>query len=151
MIHMKYMFISALFVVFSTTLMAQDADDKKAIERAILNYVEAFYQADTTKAYESVAPYLSKRGYYLRNGSEAEATMSFGQLVRLAQRWKSTQNITAASPKKITVFDVLDKIATAKVEAQWGIDYFHLAKLNGKWTIVNVLWQDYRPARQGAN
>lgn len=148
---MKYKLMTALFVLFSTTLLAQEADDKKAIERTILNYVEAFYEGDTTKAYESVAPYLAKRGYYQRNGTEAEAIMTFQQLVRLAQRWKNTQNITAASPRKITVFDVLDKIATAKVEAQWGIDYFHLAKVNGKWTIVNVLWQDYRPARQGTN
>lgn len=145
---MKYKLITALFVLLSTTVWAQQADETKAIERAILNYVEAFYEADTAKAYESVAPYLAKRGYYQRNGAEAEATMSFEQLVRLAQRWKNTQRITAASPRKITVFDVLDKIATAKVEAQWGIDYFHLAKVNGKWTIINVLWQDYRPARQ---
>ena len=48
-----------------------------------------------------------------------------------------------STPKKITVFEVLDKIATAKVEAKWGIDYFHLAKINDKWMIVNVLWQDY--------
>jgi hypothetical protein len=148
---MKYKIITALFVLLSTAVLGQEANEKKAIERAILNYVEAFYEADTAKAYESVAPYLAKRGYYQRNGTEAEATMSFEQLIRLSQRWKATQNITAASPKKITVFDVLDRIATAKVEAQWGIDYFHLAKVNGKWTIVNVLWQDYRPARQAAN
>jgi hypothetical protein len=70
--------------------------------------------------------------------------MNFEQLVRLAQRWKATQNITAETPKKITVFDVLDKIASAKVEAKWGIDLFHLAKIDGRWMIINVLWQDYQ-------
>jgi hypothetical protein len=148
---MKSKLLIALALFFSSTVFAQSSGEKKAVERAILNYVEAFYEADTTKAYESVAPYLAKRGYYMRNGAEAEATMSFEQLVRLSQRWKNTKNITAASPKKITVFDVLDKIATAKVEAEWGIDYFHLAKVAGKWTIINVLWQDYRPARAAAN
>lgn len=119
-------------------------DDKKQIEKAILNYVEAFYNADTTKAYESIARDLAKRGYYTtKEGNVAEAKMSFEQLVRLAQRWKNTQDITAESPRKITVFDVLDKIASAKVEAVWGIDYFHLAKIKGNWTIINVLWQDY--------
>jgi hypothetical protein len=148
---MKSKLLIALALFFSTTVFAQSSGEQKAVERAILNYVEAFYEADTAKAYESVAPYLAKRGYYMRNGAEAEATMSFEQLVRLSQRWKNTKNITAASPKKITVFDVLDKIATAKVEAEWGIDYFHLAKVKGKWTIINVLWQDYRPARTAAN
>jgi hypothetical protein len=139
---MKYYLLLVSFF-FAASVFAQNGDDKKGIEKAIHNYVDAFYEADTTKAYESIAKDLAKRGYYVRNNEVVEAKMSFEQLVRLAQRWKTSQNITAASPKKITVLDVLDKIASAKVEAQWGIDYFHLAKLNGKWTIINVLWQDY--------
>ena len=127
--------------LISATAVAQD--EKKAIEKAILNYVEAFYEADTSKAYESVIADLAKRGYYQKGTEVVEAKMSFEQLVRLAKRWKASQNITSESPKKITVFDVLDKIATAKVEALWGIDYFHLAKINGRWMIINVLWQDY--------
>jgi hypothetical protein len=119
------------------------SDDRKEVESAILNYVNAFYEADTAKAYESVAPYLAKRGYYKKEGQYAEATMSFPQLVRLAQRWKASQTITDASPKKVTVFEVLDQTASAKVEAIWGIDYFHLAKRGRKWVIVNVLWQEY--------
>jgi hypothetical protein len=130
--------------VISFSAKAQKDTDKTSIEKAIMNYVNAFYEADTTKAYESIARDLAKRGYYTtKEGSVAEAKMSFEQLVRLAQRWKATQTITPETPRKITVFDVLDKIASAKVEAKWGIDYFHLAKINGNWTIINVLWQDY--------
>jgi hypothetical protein len=140
--------MAAFFVFGSSVAKAQEVNEKKRIEKAILNYVEAFYEADTTKAYESVARDLAKRGYYTpKDGGMREAKMSFDQLVQLAKRWKDDQNITAATPKKITVFEVLDKIATAKVEAKWGIDYFHLAKLDNKWTIINVLWQDYPPKK----
>ena len=140
---MKHLIICFAFSLFSISSFCQD-DDKQLIEKAIHNYVDAFYQADTTKAYESIAKDLAKRGYYTgKDGKVNEAKMSFEQLVRLAQRWKNTQNITAESPKKITVFDILDRIASAKVEAQWGIDFFHLAKINGTWTIINVLWQEY--------
>ena len=138
----KRVTVVALFLSFITTpVWAQD--EKKAIERAILNYVEAFYEADTAKACESIATDLAKRGYYQKGAEVVEAKMSFEQLIRLAKRWKASQNITPESPKKITVFEVLDKIAAAKVEALWGIDYFHLAKVNGKWMIINVLWQDH--------
>ena len=137
-------FLFFLSCIFSFSLEAQQAADKLAIEKAIMNYVNAFYEADTTKAYESIARDLAKRGYYTtKEGAAAEAKMSFEQLVRLAQRWKSSQNITPETPRKVTVFDVLDRIASAKVEAKWGIDYFHLAKVNGSWMIINVLWQDY--------
>jgi hypothetical protein len=140
---MKQLFIVFALSLISISSFCQD-DDRQLIEKAIHNYVDAFYQADTTKAYESIAKDLAKRGYYTsKDGKINEAKMSFEQLVRLAQRWKNTQNITADSPKKITVFDILDRIASAKVEAQWGIDFFHLAKINGTWTIINVLWQEY--------
>lgn len=140
---MKNILITLTFLLLGMGLQAQTNDEHRLIEKAILNYVEAFYEADTLKAYESVARDLAKRGYYTQNGEIREAKMTYEQLVNLAQRWKDGANITADSPRKITVFEVLDKIATAKVEAQWGIDYFHLAKNNGKWTIINVLWQEY--------
>ena len=131
-------------LIFSIAGFSQQASEQQAIEKAIMNYVNAFYEADTTKAYGSVARDLAKRGYYTtKEGNSVEAKMSFEQLVRLAQRWKASQNITAETPRKITVFEALDKIATAKVEAKWGIDYFHLAKINNNWTIINVLWQEY--------
>lgn len=138
----RLLFLTTLFLL-SLGGRAQSAQDDKLIKEAILNYVEAFYEADTLKAYESIVKDLAKRGYYTKDGKVKEARMTFEQLIKLAQRWKHSQTITAATPKKITVFEVLDKIATAKVEAKWGIDYFHLAKINDKWMIVNVLWQDY--------
>jgi hypothetical protein len=142
---MKF-YLIAVFVFVTATSLAQ-SNERKEVEKAILNYVDAFYEADTSKAYESVAPFLAKRGYYIsKDGTSHEATMSFDQLIRLAKRWKQNKEITAATPKKITIFDVLDRTASAKLEARWGIDYFHLARYNGKWMIVNVLWQDY-PAK----
>ncbi len=140
---MKKILIITFTLCLINTANAQSPEDRQGVEKAVLNYVEAFYEADTTKAYESVAPFLAKRGYYTGKNSELrEATMSFDQLISLSKRWKQTQHITPETPKKITVFEILDKTASAKLEAKWGIDYFHLAKLNGKWMIVNVLWQD---------
>ena len=141
---MKKIFVSLLLIILSGVAMSQSNNDRVQIEQAILNYVDAFYQADTTKAYESVAKNLAKRGYFTtKEGKLVEATMNFEQLVRFAQQWKKGENITADAPKKITVFDIMDRTASAKVEAKWGIDYFHLAKINGKWMIMNVLWQEY--------
>lgn len=140
---MKSILMGTFLFLLAISANAQTKQqDQKQIQEAITNYVNAFYEADTTKAYESIVRDLAKRGYYTQGGQIKEAKMNFEQLVTLAQRWKNSQDLSAA-PKKITVFEILDKIATAKVEAKWGIDYFHLAKINGKWMIVNVLWQDY--------
>ena len=138
---MKIWITTAMLMV-SMVAFSQD-NDRQLVEKAVLNYVDAFYLGDTTLAYKSVAGDLAKRGYYRREGAYSELRMSFPQLTRLASNWKNNQQITPASPRKVTVFDVLDKTASAKVEAIWGIDYLHLAKQDGEWKIVNVLWQSY--------
>ena len=47
------------------------------------------------------------------------------------------------TPKELKVLDVLDKTATAKLTAQWGVDYFQLEKSDDKWMIRHVLWQSH--------
>lgn len=108
-----------------------NSSEKDLVAAAVKDYVDALYEADTTKIERSVAKHLAKRGYFTSNGVARDATMSYEQLVNLTKRWKSSQNINETTPRKIVVFEVLDKIASAKLEAQWGIDYFHLSKENG--------------------
>ena len=93
---MKYIVTVVAFLLLGISAKAQTPQDEKLIKEAISNYVEAFYQADTSKAYASIAKDLAKRGYYTNNGVAKEAHMSFEQLVKLAQRWKTNQNITTA-------------------------------------------------------
>jgi hypothetical protein len=31
-------------------------------------------------------------------------------------------------------------MASLRTDAYWGVDYMHLAKIDGEWKIVNVLW-----------
>ena len=52
------------------------------------------------------------------------------------------------SIKEIVVLDVLDQTASAKIVAMWGIDYMHLAKYDGRWQIINIVWQAHPPKAQ---
>lgn len=45
-------------------------------------------------------------------------------------------------PKEVVVFDVRNQTASAKVTAMWGVDYMHLAKHEGRWKILNIVWQE---------
>ena len=45
------------------------------------------------------------------------------------------------SPRKVTIIENTDMIATVKLEAAWGIDYIHLTRFSGKWMIMNVMWE----------
>ena len=65
--------------------------------------------------------------------------MTFAGLVEVAKNWNKEGKLPADAPKEITIFDIQDQTASAKLVAQWGTDYFHLAKYDGKWKIINVL------------
>jgi len=50
--------------------------------------------------------------------------------------------------KDVTVLDIFGNAASAKaVMADW-VDYMQLAKVDGRWVIVNVLWEK-KPGRVG--
>jgi hypothetical protein len=118
--------------------------ERDLVFAAIQNYVDALYLVKPEKIKESVHPGLTKKGYWRKSAAEPfgpEQTMTWQQLYDLAGKWNSKGNLPANAPKVIEIFDVQDQTASAKLTAQWGTDYFQLAKYDGKWMIVNVLWQ----------
>ena len=128
----------------------READsDNALVKEAILDYVEGVYTLDTARIYRSVHPTLVKRGSWYDTKKAAYVPlqdMSFQQLVSLTKNWnKDGKRADGKSIREIEVYDVQDKTATAKLTAVWGTDYFHLAKLDGKWYIMNVLWQSPKP------
>ena len=139
----------ALLFVFALAAAAQTGDDKEAVRRAALDYVESIYDVNPAKVERSVHPSLSKVGFARSAAGYAASRMTFDELRALAARWNAGRRVdTARAPREITVLDVLDQTASAKLVAQWGVDYLHLAKYDGRWQIVNVIWQSPpRPAQ----
>ncbi len=45
--------------------------------------------------------------------------------------------------KDVTILDIYQNAASAKIYASGWVDYLHLAKWNGRWVIVNVLWEPH--------
>lgn len=120
-------------------------EDYNNVKAAITDYVEALYLVDSTRILKSVHPKLRKIGYWYNPKEKAyrdNLEMTQQQLVRLAARWNSDHDQASNnSPKEIEIFDVNSKTASAKLTAEWGIDLFHLAKVDNTWKIVNVIWQ----------
>ncbi len=135
----------------ATPLFAQQAnDDKEAVRLAVLDYVEGVYNVQPERIERSVHPKLAKLGFY-RPPAESKynpgSAMTFERLVEVAKNYNKSGKLPKDAPKEITIFEVQDQTATAKLVADWGTDYFHLAKFDGKWMIVNVLWQSPPPKK----
>jgi hypothetical protein len=41
----------------------------------------------------------------------------------------------------VAILDIFGNAATAKSNMADWVDYMHLAKVDGRWVIVNVLWE----------
>jgi hypothetical protein len=149
----RFITIASVLLVMPATARAQSgsaayvapAAEVEAVRRAALDYVEAIYEADPTRIERSVHPTLAKRGYYVnRDGAWQESPMTYDQLLQTARTWNASgKTLREGAPKQVTVLEVLDKTATAKIVAQWGIDYMHLAKYEDGWKIVNIVWQSH--------
>lgn len=51
--------------------------------------------------------------------------------------------------KEVTILDRYENVASVKIIASDWIDYLHLAKVDGRWVIINVLWER-KPKRAAA-
>lgn len=136
-------FIFLFVVLFSISAFGQD--DKAAVQSALQDYVNALYEVKPELIERSVDTTLRKIGYWYDEKSSAyrdNLPMTYQQLYDLAGTWnKKGDRVTENSPKKIEIHEVNDKTATGKLTAEWGIDLFHLAKVNGQWKIMNIIWQ----------
>ena len=140
---MSLVFALALACTCQMLSFAQTDTEREAVRQAALDYVEGVYEVDATRIERSVHPDLTKRGFYIKKGETAYSfsPMTFAELVNLAKTYNKNGRVPKDAPKEVIILDVLDQTASAKVVAVWGVDYMHLAKYDGKWMIVNILWQ----------
>src|SRR5947209_9720854 len=117
--------------------------DQEAVKEAVLDYVEGVYGTDPTRIERSVHPDLAKRGFFVEGKKATESTMSFTEFIEHTKTYNKDGKFPPDAPKEIIIYEVLDHTATVKLIAAWGIDYMHLAKYNGRWLIVHVLWQTH--------
>ena len=139
--------LAFLFTLTAARLDAQDSHHE-GVMAAVLDYVEGIYEVQPDRIRKSVHPTLRKIGYYSQDGGETygEAPMTFDELVHLAGGWNSDGHLDAKTAvKEVEILDVMDKTASAKLTADWGVDLMHLVEIDGKWMIMNVLWQTPPP------
>ncbi|WP_411894854.1 histidine phosphatase family protein [Winogradskyella sp. A2] len=141
---MKSIF-SALLLMLSITVFAQNSSDQVQIENTLNNYIDAFYKGDTTKLKLAIKPRLNKFGYWKNKESgnyEYYAHMSYDKAMQFVQKMNDEGKTRDEKIiRNVEVLDIGNHIASAKVTATWGIDYVQLSKDNGQWMIEQVIWE----------
>lgn len=140
----------ALFLCAPRAAHAQAVPDSAGVHRAVLDYLEGFYQGDTARIVRGVHPEVHKYGYYRKQGETTYAgePMSFAEMIDYARRVRARgRPAPADAPREVVIYDVQDRTASARLRAWWGTDYLLLARQDDGWKVTHVLWQSPPPAR----
>ena len=81
-----------------------------------------------------------------KDGVSQLGQMSAMSLVQGTRRGGGKNTLREQQQKDVTILDVYENAASVKIVAADWIDYLHMAKFNGRWVIINVLWE-LKPAR----
>ena len=134
-----------LCILFLAAHLGYSQSDKDKIVQACLNYLEGFYNGDTTRLIQSLKPSLYKFGYWKNKDTGKygpDGHMTYRQAIDYAKGVMEKKNFAKSdAPKKVEVLDIQRTIAAAKVTAWWGVDYILLARLDDQWMIEQVLWE----------
>ncbi|MEO9870800.1 nuclear transport factor 2 family protein [Ekhidna sp.] len=143
---MKHSIILILGLFFGSTsyINAQTSQDSLDIKQVALDYIESQHNVKPEQFERAAHPRMVKRTFWTNKKAKKEylrETFKDG-MVLLAATYNENGDKFPENPKKdVIILDVYDKVASVKLIADDWIDYMHIVKLNGKWQIVNVLWQ----------
>ena len=63
-----------------------------------------------------------------------------GQMIAFATSWnKSNTKFPTKPNNQITILDIYNRIANVKLVSDNWVEYPHLIKLDGKWTVANLI------------
>ena len=138
------------FLTAVLPLSAQSSADSTAIRSAALDYVEGWYSGDAARMGRALHPELVKRIVVNDTTTRKSVLQNMGAsaLVNGTRHGYGKSTPKERQQKEVVILDIFGNAASAKsTMADW-IDYMHLAKVDGRWVIVNVLWEQ-KPDRSG--
>ncbi len=121
---------------------AQSDADRDAIKQAALDYAESYYEGNPEKMERALHPDLAKRiANKDQRGNSRVDHMSAMTLVQIIRRGSGKSVPKEENIKEVIILDALENSASVKLIMRDWVDYMHLGKVNGKWVIINVLWE----------
>lgn len=133
----------SLLLTCPAALAGQTAADSSGIRAAALDYAEGWYTGDASRMARAVHPELVKRIIMVDQNTGASVVSGMGatQLVNGTRRGSGKETPVARQKKDVVIYDILGNAATVKLTMTDWVDYLQLGKIDGRWQIVNVLWE----------
>jgi len=125
-------------LAFAASSRAQTPADTEAIKQTALDYIEGWYEGNAERMERALHPELAKRIVTPKNTIKSMTAQS---LVEQTREGGGKDTPAEKQQKDVTILDVFEKAASVKVVASDWIDYMQMGKVDGRWVIINVLWE----------
>lgn len=113
--------------------------DMKAIEESVTDYFESWFDGDVDRMRRCLHPRLAKRRPPKEGAGETDLLeITYDEMILDVSGGPKPQFDRQIT---VSVLDVAGDIATAKVLSAPFDEYLHLARIGGRWLIVNALYR----------
>jgi hypothetical protein len=120
---------------------AQASADSAAIRQTAMDYMEGWYTGDAERMNRALHPDLAKRIVRTENGTSQLNSMGAAQLVEGTRKGYGKETPADQRQRDVAILDIFGDAASVKATMHDWVDYMHMARWNGRWVIVNVLWE----------
>ena len=144
---MTYRPITLILLTLALALPAgavqQQPNEEAAIRATALDYVEGWYTGDAARMERALHPELAKRivNTNPQNKRSSLSQQSAMTLVQSTRNGGGKDTPPEQMQKDVVILDIFQNVASVRATMSGWIDYMHMAKWNGRWVIVNVLWE----------
>ena len=119
-------------------------EDSLEIKRIALGYLKALQELKPELMKEVMNDSLNKVtvGFNRALRKEVVTAIPRDRMIENAKNWNKSNTKFPPNPNNhVKILDVYHRMATVKLVSDNWVEYLHLIKLDGKWSIINLLWQ----------
>ena len=124
-------------------------DDRTQVAAVARDYLESWYTADPDRMGRALHPDMVKRYVdSLPTGRHVVHSLTRDVMVEMTRGGGGSKVASESRKIAVDVLEVSGDIAVARASSSEYLEYLSLAKCNGQWAIVNILWRfQASPAR----
>lgn len=134
-------FLAAALLLAAAPAGAQTAADSAAIRATALDYAQGWYTGSAERMGRALHPRLAKRISVQREGQWQLQEMNAQELTSAAGQGGGTRTPEAQRQADVQILDIFGNTASVRLTMSGWVDYMHMARVDGRWQIVNVLWE----------
>ena len=125
-----------------TPVSAQTQADSTAIHEVVLDYVDGWWTGDAERMESALHPDLVKRIVFTHEatGRSMMNSSTNYEMVEYTRAGGGSAEPEQKGEVEIRILALHGEIANVLATSARYVDYLHLAKWDGKWVIMNVLW-----------